>query len=271
MREERARFLVHPSVLVQLPVWSSALEGGDIFSVHSKVQSAILHSMDDSAGSLRDLRKRETIRSLTDIARRLTIEHGFSGFTVEDVCAEAGVSRRTFFNYFESKENAVFGFTEIDPRLVELDEEFVAMEGDLLDDFVTIMLRRWALLDPLSDAPALMSVIENEPRLLRGAFERLAENERRDVALIVRRVGEGEALRAEVVVHMTGALVRMAVDQLLHHHSTESIDDLVLRRFDIARAAFATASAASSASPSAKPSAPQSAQHTAPTSAPKED
>ncbi|WP_314094630.1 helix-turn-helix domain-containing protein [Microbacterium foliorum] len=219
--------------------------------------------MNDSAGSLRDLRKRETIRSLTDIARRLTVDHGFSGFTVEDVCAEAGISRRTFFNYFESKENAVFGFTEIDPRLLELDEEFVTMEGDLLDDFVGIMLRRWALLDPLSDAPALMSVIENEPRLLRGAFERLAENERRDVALIVRRVGESETLRAEVVVHMTGALVRMAVDQLLHHHSTESIDELVLRRFDIARTAFATAPDSAAL--------PASAQNSAPTSAPKED
>ncbi|AXL13088.1 TetR family transcriptional regulator [Microbacterium foliorum] len=214
---------------------------------------------------MRDLRKRETIRSLTDIARRLTVDHGFSGFTVEDVCAEAGISRRTFFNYFESKENAVFGFTEIDPRLLELEEEFVMMEGDLLDDFVAIMLRRWALLDPLSDAPALMSVIENEPRLLRGAFERLAENERRDVALIVRREGESEMLRAEVVVHMTGALVRMAVDQLLHHHSTESIEDLVLRRLDVARAAFATAPAPASAS------LPASAQNSAPTSAPKED
>ena len=203
--------------------------------------------MTDSAVSLRDVRKRETIRSLTDVARRLTVEQGFSGFTVEDVCVEAGVSRRTFFNYFESKENAVFGFTEIDPRLLALDEEFVAGDGDLLDDFVSIMLRRWALLDPLSDAPALMSVIEHEPRLLRGAFERLAENERRDVALIVRREGEGETLRAEVVVHMTGALIRMAVDQLLHHHSTESIDDLVLRRLAVARAAFAAASAPASA------------------------
>ncbi|CAH0258195.1 hypothetical protein SRABI76_03418 [Microbacterium oxydans] len=226
-----------------------------------------MHSMNDSAGSLRDIRKRETIRSLTDIARRLTIEHGFSGFTVEDLCAEAGISRRTFFNYFESKENAVFGFTEIDPRLLELDEEFVAMEGDLLDDFVALMLRRWALIDPLSDAPALMSVIENEPRLLRGAFDRLAETERRDVALIVRREGESEALRAEVVVHVTGALVRMCVDQLLHHHSTESIEDLVLRRLDVARAAFAAASAASSV----PASAPRSPQRSAPTSAPKED
>jgi len=127
--------------------------------------------MENNAPSLRDVRKRETIRALTDTARRLTIERGFAGFTVEEVCAEAGVSRRTFFNYFESKDNAVFGYTEIDPRLVELDDEFVAKSGDLLDDFVDVVVRRWEMLDPLSDAPALLQVIEHEPRLGTAAHQ----------------------------------------------------------------------------------------------------
>lgn len=195
--------------------------------------------MEENAVSLRDVRKRETIRALTDIARRLTIERGFSGFTVDEVCAEAGVSRRTFFNYFASKENAVYGFTEIDPRLVELEDEFVDASGELIDDFVTVILRRWDLLDPLSDAPALFAVIEHEPRLLKGAFERLAENERRDVALILRREGDGAEAYAEVIVHTIGALVRMSVDQILQHHSTEPFDVLVRQRLAIARAAFA--------------------------------
>ncbi|MFS0852166.1 TetR/AcrR family transcriptional regulator [Microbacterium sp. 179-I 3D4 NHS] len=197
--------------------------------------------MDDSAPSAREARKRDTIRALTDTARRLTVERGFTGFTVDEVCAEAGVSRRTFFNYFESKENAVFGFTELDPRLVALDDDFVAMRGTLLDDFVSTMIRRWELLDPLSDAPALFAVIEQEPRLLRGAFERLAENERRDVALITRREGAEAVERAEVVVHTVGALVRMAVDQILHSASPEPFGELVTRRLALARAEFALA------------------------------
>lgn len=197
--------------------------------------------MDENAPSLRDVRKRETILALTDTARRLTIERGFAGFTVDEVCAEAGVSRRTFFNYFESKENAVFGFTEIDPRLVELDDELVAGDGDLLDDFVDVVIRRWEMLDPLSDAPALLQVIEHEPRLLKGAFERLAENERRDVALIVRREGPDAEVRAEVVVHTVGACIRMAVGQILEHQSPVPFGDLVAERLDIARDVFTSA------------------------------
>ncbi|MFJ2543096.1 TetR/AcrR family transcriptional regulator [Microbacterium sp. NPDC087589] len=197
--------------------------------------------MSESADSLREQRRRETTRALTDAARRLTTERGFAGFTVEELCAEVGVSRRTFFNYFESKESAVFGFAAIDSRQEALETEFVAQTGELLDDFIRLTIARFELFNPLDDAPAMFAVIEQEPRLLKAAFEQLAKNERRDMDLVVRRSGEGAdaELRAEVMVHTVGALVRLCMDQLLHHHSTESFSDLVSRRLEIARAVFA--------------------------------
>lgn len=190
---------------------------------------------------MREQRKRGTSRALTDEARRLTTEHGFAGFTVEELCAGVGVSRRTFFNYFESKENAVFGFAAIDSRQEALEAEFVAQDGDLLDDFIALTIARFDLFNPLEDAPALFAVIEQEPRLLKAAFEQLAKNERRDGELIVQRSGNGDDadLRAEVMVHTVGALVRLCMDQLLHQHSTDSFSDLVTRRLEIARTVFA--------------------------------
>lgn len=197
--------------------------------------------MSESADSLREQRKRETSRALTDTARRLTTARGFAGFTVEELCAEVGVSRRTFFNYFESKENAVFGFAAIDPRQEALEEDFTARTGDLLDDFIALTIARFDLFNPLDDAPALFAVIEQEPRLIKAAFEQIAKNERRDMALIVRRTGDGDdaELRAEVLVHSVGALVRLSMDQLLHNHSTESFSDLVSRRLGVARTVYA--------------------------------
>ncbi|APH44214.1 TetR family transcriptional regulator [Microbacterium sp. 1.5R] len=197
--------------------------------------------MSESADSLREQRKRETSRALTDEARRLTTEHGFAGFTVEELCSAVGVSRRTFFNYFESKENAVFGFAAIDSRQEALEAAFVAQDGELLDDFIGLTIARFELFNPLDDAPALFAVIEQEPRLLKAAFEQLAKNERRDGELVVQRSGGGDdaELRAEVMVHTVGALVRLCMDQLLHHHSTDSFSDLVSRRLEIARSVFA--------------------------------
>lgn len=197
--------------------------------------------MSESAESLRDKRKRETSRALTDSARAMTSERGFAGFTVEELCAEVGVSRRTFFNYFESKENAVFGFATVDSRQEAVEAEFVAGDGDLLEDFIRLTIARFELFNPLDDAPALFAVIEQEPRLLKAAFEQLAKNERRDMALIVQRAGDGAdaELRAEVMVHTVGALVRLCMDQLLHHHSTTPFSDLVSRRLEVARAVYA--------------------------------
>lgn len=199
--------------------------------------------MSESAESVREQRKRETSRALTDGARRLTSAHGFAGFTIEELCAEVGVSRRTFFNYFESKENAVFGFTAADPRLEALDRAFSAGRGDLLDDFVALTIARFELINPIDDARALLAVIEQEPKLIKAAFEQLEKNERRDRDLIAHRLGDDApdaALRAEVLVYMVGSLTRLSMDQLLNHHSTAPFGDLVLRRLEAARTLFAS-------------------------------
>ena len=56
---------------------------------------------------LRERKKLETHRTIALAALRLIDEHGLEQVTVDDIAAEAGLSTRTFFNYFPSKEDAV--------------------------------------------------------------------------------------------------------------------------------------------------------------------
>ncbi|WP_370963315.1 TetR family transcriptional regulator [Amycolatopsis sp. cg9] len=63
--------------------------------------------MDTDRAGLRERKKHETRIALSWAAIRLTVERGLDNVRIEDIAAEAGVSTRTFSNYFGSKGEAI--------------------------------------------------------------------------------------------------------------------------------------------------------------------
>ncbi|EXG82993.1 TetR/AcrR family transcriptional regulator [Cryptosporangium arvum] len=57
----------------------------------------------------RELHKQETRRALQEAAVRLFEQDGYDRTTVRDIAAAAGVTERTFFRYFATKEELVLG------------------------------------------------------------------------------------------------------------------------------------------------------------------
>ncbi|ATG55500.1 TetR family transcriptional regulator [Brachybacterium ginsengisoli] len=58
---------------------------------------------------LRERKKRDSRIAMHRAALELVLEHGLSGVTVEAIAQRAGVSTRTFFNHWSTKESAIIG------------------------------------------------------------------------------------------------------------------------------------------------------------------
>jgi AcrR family transcriptional regulator len=79
------------------------------YSEHMTISAGTTVPAGETHASLRERKKLATRRSLRRAALDLVTDRGFAHVTVEDIAAAADVSPRTFFNYFPSKEAALFG------------------------------------------------------------------------------------------------------------------------------------------------------------------
>lgn len=79
--------------------------------------------------NLRERKKARTRDALGRAATRLYLERGFEGTTIEDIVEEAGVSRRTFFRYFPTKEAAFFA--DHAERMARFTAEVALLRGGL--------------------------------------------------------------------------------------------------------------------------------------------
>src|SRR5699024_8245686 len=68
--------------------------------------------------SWRERKKQQTRAALHRAAVTMVAERGVGGVTTEEIAEEAGVSPRTFFNYFPTKESAVLGMGPDQPDRV---------------------------------------------------------------------------------------------------------------------------------------------------------
>lgn len=146
----------------------------------------------NEASGLRERKKQATRNALRETALQLAEEHGLNGLTVEAVCAKVGVSTRTFFNYFPSKEDALVGDGPALPPDDVVDRIFAehAAEGPLVG--ATAVLQHMADTGTQPDVRHKALMFERFPSLVPAVLGRFAAFERSLAAAIARNLGDRE-------------------------------------------------------------------------------
>ena len=142
---------------------------------------------------LRERKKRERGQALRRSAIDLALEKGYHNVTVEDICERCGVSRRTFFNYYSSKEEALLGradtvFDEEDQPAIE---EFEAggPHGRLVADLEHLLAFIVATrLKKRDDMHQYRLMLKQDPTLIPLQMARMGNNERLFRQIIQRRL-----------------------------------------------------------------------------------
>jgi len=169
---------------------------------------------DESCG-LRERKKRETRRAINLAALELVEEKGFAAVTTEEIAARAGVSARTFFNYFPSKEAAVIGTTaeELESYAEQLEE---VVDGETPLESLRRILA--GMLAPASVDRELRAkrrrILLGEPSLAPALVGNNIRIENALTAALERRLGlaPGESLKPRVTVAVAIAAVRACIE-----------------------------------------------------------
>lgn len=120
--------------------------------------------------SRRELNKAATRQAITDASLQLLRSKGPGNFTVEDIADAAGISRRTFFNYFSSTEAALASVTHgfLDNALAQF--RLRPADEPILESARAALIQ---LADPMTVAPMaeLYSLSQSNPQLNRSELE----------------------------------------------------------------------------------------------------
>lgn len=175
--------------------------------------------------TLRQRKHAATALTIERHAVNLVLEHGFDAVTVDMICEASGVSQRTFFNYFKTKDLAIIGATP--PKLDEVAvRSFLTSDGVSLLDDLLVLLRGLA---PVSTADAeLVSsrirIIGQSPTLLQKELQRmLAVRDDMEEILFLRMRRSAASTesdadvreQAALITHLMAGIVRFSFEQSL--------------------------------------------------------
>ena len=192
---------------------------------------------------LRDRKRLETRERLERCAVTLVMRDGIENATVDAISDLADVSPRTFFNYFDSKEDAILGLRDVVITDELVAEHIAAHPGyDAVESIVRLIVTMLGTsIDKHEVRSQRMELLLRHPQLMGRQFAqmtRMAERLTNAVGAILARdarFADADAPTAELMLAICGAAVRVAVMELAATHSDPDPQNLQQRAVTLVR------------------------------------
>ena len=192
---------------------------------------------------LRDRKRMETRKRLEKCAVTLVMRDGIENATIDAISDLADVSPRTFFNYFDSKEDAILGLRDV----------------EITDDAISAHIAAHPTADPVESIVRLIvtmlgtSITEHEVRATRlelvlrhpqlmgrqfAQMTRMAERLSNAAGVILERdprFAGADAPTTELMIAICGAAVRVSVMELAAAHGEPDPERLQERAIELVR------------------------------------
>ena len=160
---------------------------------------------------MRERKRRDTLQRISETGHDLFLENGYEETTVDDISTAAGISRRTFFHYFKSKDEILLAWqsTLVESlRAAVLEETGARSPFDALSGALLKLAARYQSDSAIVVARLLRSSEQlqaaNQAKFMRleqAAFEALChlwpQNDRRERLRMTAMMGVG-ALRVAI-------------------------------------------------------------------------
>jgi AcrR family transcriptional regulator len=207
-------------------------------------------ALDTSVLGLRDRKRVETRRRLECAAVELVGANGLEHATVDAISERADVSPRTFFNYFESKEDAIVGLHDRELTREDVLEYINRNDGaPLIDSIVGLLFEvMGASVNDTELRNTRMEILNKYPQLLGRQIvqmTRMGEKLVRAIDTIIERDPKVAVTSlspgvAQVTLSMCGAAVRAAVTEWAAAGRAAAINNVQQRAIELVREATET-------------------------------
>lgn len=156
-------------------------------------------------------------QTIVDTARRLFHEHGFSAVSVGSICAEAAVSRVTFYKYYSGK-NALLQeiVTEQKNRVRAEFENLLARQCSLREAAEAVFALQKQSFEELYSAAFLRDIEENTDLELERFFHELNEEKYAFMRGFFHTLQQRRLIQPDLPVELIDLFIRQA-DILMRH------------------------------------------------------